>query len=86
MHDPNGLLDTRSSSPRSPASIAAVGILSQFSSDRHRSDERGKNPKRRTTKNGVPTGKMNMYHTPFHSTKSTVMQVTWYNLTLYLRF
>jgi len=31
MHDPNGLLDTRSVSPRAPASIAAVsleGILS----------------------------------------------------------
>jgi len=35
MHDPNGLLDTRSASPRTPASIAAVGlhgILSETSS------------------------------------------------------
>jgi len=35
MHDPNGLLDTRSASPRAPASIAAVdleGILSEASS------------------------------------------------------
>jgi len=35
MHDPNSLLDTRSASPRAPASIAAVGlegILSETSS------------------------------------------------------
>jgi len=35
MHDPKGLLDTRSASPRAPASIAAVGlegILSEASS------------------------------------------------------
>jgi len=35
MHDPNGLLDTLSASPRTPASIAAVGlhgILSEASS------------------------------------------------------
>jgi len=34
MHDPNGLLDTRSASPRAPALIAAVcleGILSETS-------------------------------------------------------
>jgi len=35
MHDPNGLLDTRSASPRAPVSIATVGlngILSEASS------------------------------------------------------
>jgi len=35
MHDPNGLLDTRSATPRARASIAAVsleGILSEASS------------------------------------------------------
>ena len=81
-------LDTRWASPRGPASIAAIGlqgVLSEASRLRHRSDQRRKNSKRRTSKNRVPTGKMRMYHPPLNSTKSKVMQVTWYNLTLDLR-
>ena len=77
MHDPNGLLDTRSASPRAPALIAAVcleGILAKLLWYRN---ERRKNPMRRTSKNRVPTGKMRMYHPSSNSTKSEVMQVTW---------
>ena len=33
-------------------------------------------------KNRVPTGKIRMYHPPSNSTKTKVIQVTWYNLTL----
>ena len=80
MHDPNGLLDTRSASPRAPASIAAVGLEDVLSEASTASSQ-----KRRTSKNRVPTDKMRMYHQPLNSTKSKVMQVTWYNLIFDLR-
>jgi len=47
-HDPNGLFDTRSASPRAPASIAAVsleGILSEASSALSQKRRTSKNPK-----------------------------------------
>jgi len=53
MHDPNGLLDSRSASPRAPASIAAVGLEGILSEASSRSDERRKPPKQRTSKNRV---------------------------------
>jgi len=57
MHDPNGLLDTRSASPCALASIAAVGlhgILSEASS--------ASSQKRRTAKNERRSLKKPMKH------------------------
>jgi len=48
MHDPNGLLDTRSANPREPASITAVGldgILSEVSSTSSQKRRTSKNPR-----------------------------------------
>ena len=48
MHNPNDLLDTRSASPRAPASIAAVGlegILSEASAASSQKRRTPKNPK-----------------------------------------
>jgi len=47
MHDPKGLLNTRSASPRAPASIAAVsleGILSEASSALSQKRQTSKKP------------------------------------------
>jgi len=76
MHNPKGLLDTRLSSPRAPVSIVIANleeIWNQVSLALSQNDERRKNPKQRTSKNRVPTGKMRMYHPPLNSTKSKVM-------------
>ena len=48
MHDPNGLLDTRSASPRAPVSIAAVGLVGILSEASSASSQ-----KRRTSKNPI---------------------------------
>jgi len=85
MDDLNVFLDTRLPSPRTPASIAAVvleGIFSETFSASSQKRRTWKTPERRTLKNRVPTGKMRMYHPPLNSTKSKVIKVTWYNLTL----
>ena len=47
MHDPKGLLDTRSASPRAPASIAAVGLEGILSEASSASSRTSKNPNAR---------------------------------------
>jgi len=88
MHDPNGLLDTRSASPRAPVSISAVGlegILSEASSASSQKRQTSKTPNAKNIEKSCSIGKMRMHHPPLNSKKSKVMQVTWYNLTLDLR-
>jgi len=54
MHDPNGLLDTRSASPRAPASIDAVGlegILSEASSASSQKRRTSKKPNAKNIEN-----------------------------------
>jgi len=88
MYDPNGLRDTRSASPRAPASIAAVGlegILSEVSPASSQKRRTSKKPNAKNIEKSCSYRQNEMYHPPLNSTKSKVMQVTCYNLFLDLR-
>ena len=73
MHDPKGLLDTRSASPRAPASISAVGLEGILSEAASASSQKRRTSTKPNAKN---MEKSRMNHLPLNSTKS---QVTWYN-------
>jgi len=51
MHDPNGLLDTRSASPRAPVSIAAVGLVGILSEASSASSQKRRTSKQLNVKN-----------------------------------
>jgi len=51
MHDPNGLLDTRSESPRAPASIADVGLKGILSEASSESSQKQRTSKKTNAKN-----------------------------------